>query len=424
MNRRKALKTIGLAGSAAVAGGVAVGLGRSTTPDASKANQSELQPFYGAHQPGIITPQLSAALLVGLEIVAANRAELVTLFKTLTGRSATLMSGQLGDAGENAASFPPANSGEMGFGQLNEGRLTVTTGLGASFFDKRFGLADRKPGALKPMPDDFDGDKLNPALTDGDLFLQISSDEPLLNLFTLRDILRNTRGTLKLRWLQPGFQRVFPAAQGEANMRGLFGFKDGTGNPDVNDAAVMNRLVWAGDGEPAWARGGTYAAVRIIREQLERWDKLSLAQQEAAIGRHKTSGAPIGQNRETDKISYVNDPDGENIPLDSHIRKANPRLAEDGDRRQMLRRGYAYLNGADKDGLLDAGFLFIAYCRNIVEQFEFVKRNYMSNRNFPRPGTGQESLHDHMNCIGGGYFFMLPGVPSPGRYLADELLEG
>ena len=62
--------------------------------------------------------------------------------------------------------------------------------------------------------------------------------------------------------------------------------------------------------------------------------------------------------------------------------------------------------------------------RRKPEQFEFVKRNYMTNPNFPQPNTGAQDLDEYIACIGGGYFFVPPGVEKPGRFLADALLLG
>ncbi len=442
MNRRTVLKALGLATAGAVAGGAATVAGfkageasPATAPTGGSSitvhnspTASTLLPFEGVHQAGIITDPPEAVLLVALDVLSSDRNELVNLFKTLTARTQTLMGGAIGTAGEENPDFPPHNTGELGFEPLREGRLAITVGLGASLFEQtgkdRFGLAAQRPIALKPMPRDLAGDRLNPAMTDGDLFLQISSDHPIYNLHALRDILRATKGQLSPLWMQPGFQRFVEAGPGQAKARGLLGFKDGTSNLDTKDSELMSNLVWAGADEPSWAQGGTYAAVRLIREQIERWDRLTLNQQESSIGRHKTTGAVLGKDKETDPAKFDQDAAGEQVPLDSHIRKANPRLGAESEKRRILRRGYLYMNGVDKSGLLDAGFLFMGFCRNVEEQFEFVKRNYMTNRNFPQANTGAQDLDEYLFCIGGGYFYLPPGVRSPDRFLADALLLG
>jgi len=82
-------------------------------------------------------------------------------------------------------------------------------------------------------------------------------------LHALRQLMRRTRDNLVLHLMLDGYNR------------NLLGFKDGTANLDVGDRRLMDELVWVGpdDGEPAWAVGGSYQAVRIIRMFVEFWDR-------------------------------------------------------------------------------------------------------------------------------------------------------
>src|SRR3954449_11659376 len=50
-------------------------------------------PFYGSHQAGIATPPQTTAAFLSFDVLAANRRELVELFRTLTERAAFLTRG-------------------------------------------------------------------------------------------------------------------------------------------------------------------------------------------------------------------------------------------------------------------------------------------------------------------------------------------
>jgi deferrochelatase/peroxidase EfeB len=69
---------------------------------------------------------------------------------------------------------------------------------------------------------------------------------------------------------------------------------DGIANPSVHSPRVADRLLWvvAGSGEPAWAVGGSYNVVRLIRMFIEFWDRVSLSEQQKMIGGYRGAALP------------------------------------------------------------------------------------------------------------------------------------
>ncbi|WP_285316683.1 iron uptake transporter deferrochelatase/peroxidase subunit [Providencia rettgeri] len=363
--------------------------------------------YIGLHQAGVLTPEPKNATFVAFNITANSVEELQAMFTLLTQRIAYLTQPQK-ESLINNDKMPPAESGILGTQQQPDS-LTITVALGNSLFDNRFGLNKIKPKHLSEMTS-FPNDRLEQKWCGGDLLLQICANSQESVIYALRDILRHISPYSFPLWKIDGF---LPARDidNHSTPINLFGFKDGTGNAPADDNSLMNELIWItkGSQEPYWCDGGTYQAVRLIRFNLEFWDRTPLEDQENDFGRHKDSGAPIGMKNEHDDPEFEKDPHGDRILFDSHMRRAEPRNPERYTAK-LRRRSYSYSLGLTETGTLDMGLVFVSFQQNLKTGFIDTQKR-----------LNGEPLERYIKPFGGGYYFVLPGVKSAQDTLAEKM---
>ncbi|OAJ52368.1 peroxidase [Paraburkholderia ginsengiterrae] len=445
------------AGGAAVAAGASLGAGLAASQAAQAATaktaahsadpQMAVEPFYGTHQGGIVTPQQSHTYVAALDLTTEKREDVIALLRAWTDAAARMTQGNTAaplPAGGTAQAAQPADnltdgnadsqaknqsysqaakaapdSGDvLGLGPCG---LTITFGFGPGLFTKdgkdRYGLAARRPAALVDLPR-FNGDQLIAQKTGGDLYIQACANDQQVAFHAIRQLSRLASGTAVMRWGQAGFVSG-PRGQ---TPRNLMGFKDGTNNPSTAKPQLMNEFVWAGHTDDApWMEGGTYTVFRRIRITLEHWDNTEVGFQEQVFGRHKYSGAPIGKKNEFDPVDLKEeDKDGNPvIPENSHVRLSN-QASNNGA--QILRRSYSYNDSTDfyierwppwrQETEYDAGLVFVAHQSDPRKGFI--------------PINDKLAKFDMMNQftthVGSAIFAVPPGA-KPGSYIGAGLFE-
>jgi deferrochelatase/peroxidase EfeB len=403
ISRRGFLTAAGGAAVGAVAGAGAVALadegGEPAAPSAAAVA------FHGEHQAGIVTPAQDRLMFAAFDLVdGVSQREVRELLAAWTTAAERMTRGA--PVGPDLpAVAPPADTGEaLG---LPPSRLTVTFGFGPGFFAQP-GLRTRRPARLRELPP-LPGDELDPQRSGGDLCVQACADDPQVTFHAVRNLARIGRGVVVLRWSQLGFGRTSSTTRAQDTPRNLMGFKDGTNNITAEEPEALTRFVWAGPDEPAWMRGGTYLVARRIRILVEVWDRASLDDQEATIGRRRDSGAPLTGSRERDAVDLeAQGADGPLIPAGAHVRVAAP---ETHRGLRILRRGYSFTDGFDAElGQLDAGLFFVSFQR---DPESFVRLQTRLGR--------EDALNEYIKHVGSAVF-AVPGGVAPGRPLADGVL--
>jgi deferrochelatase/peroxidase EfeB len=408
MTRRRLLASAGIGAAGLGLGGAGGFLVGHEAAEASGDGTGTV-PFYGEHQAGIATAAQDRLHFAAFDLITDSRAELRDLMREWSQAAAEMTAGQMVGDANSLQPAPPDDTGET-VGLLPS-RLTVTFGFGPSLFERRgLGLGRRRPAALAEIPP-LPADELNPEESGGDLCVQACSDDPQVAFHAVRNLARIGRGAVVMRWSQLGFGRTSSTSRNQDTPRNLMGFKDGTANIRAEDTEAMRRFVWVGgNASPAWMRGGSYVVARRIRMLLEVWDRSSLEDQEATIGRDKYEGAPLGGSKESDPLDLDAERDGEPaIPVDAHVRLASASF-NGGER--ILRRGYSFTDGVDESlGELEAGLFFICFQRDPRRQFVPIQRRL----------GGNDALNEYIKHVGSAVFAVPPGARR-GGYVGETLL--
>ncbi|WP_380282848.1 Dyp-type peroxidase [Kitasatospora purpeofusca] len=383
VGRRRAL----LAAGAVLAAGVGATVGELAAGDRAPGRATTGAPppegpipFHGARQAALTSPQLPATKLLAFDLPATSAAADREALRTLLAAWTRTL----------AASAGPAPDPRL---RTEDGapRLTSLVGLGPALAAR---LALAVPAGFADLPA-FPGDRLDPARGGGDLLLQLCAADhwTLAVVAELATTAAHGAGATP-RWAQSGF---LPRTAPGATPRNLFGFKDGTANPDED---LARQWVWgpAGPHENA-----TVLVYRRIRMDTVAFAALPEEQQNLAMGRRIGDGAPLTGTAEHDEPDlYAKHPDGAYvIPTTAHVRLTGPRL--DGGAR-MLRRGYSY-----DDAPGDRGLLFCAFMRD-PGQFTRVQ-NRLAER---------DALNPFLEHTASAVAYVLPGAPE-GAALGDHL---
>jgi len=339
------------------------GPGASYRPDLGRPS------MVGPHQPGIATPHFDHAALVAFD-AAADRQSLAALLAAWTAQAERLM-------------------------HHVDGTLTITVGLGAELFDERFGLARERPVALRALPP-FPGDALEPARCGGDLAVLVAGPDAATVTHAVERLAAAALPVGTTRWVQRARLLRRPREDPRGTPRDVLGFRDGTNT--LRRRHDLDRHVCIAGRERSWMLGGTFLVVRRIRVALDAWTRLPTARQEAIIGRHRESGAPLGARREYDPV-----PADSRAADDAHVRVAAP---ERNGGARMLRRSYSFDDGAG-----DAGLLFLAFVADPRRQYVPVQRRL----------AHQDALAPYLTCVASAVFAIPPGA-RPGGYVGEPLV--
>lgn len=394
LSRRSLLVAAAGSGAALAGGGLAAAVPAAAIgppPAADAVHGDEAVPFFGPHQAGVTAAAQAHEVLIALDLrPATDRDGLRRMMRLLSDDAARLAAGRaaLADIEPELAEAPS--------------RLAFGFGFGPALVARAGGEV---PAWLAPLPS-FGIDRLDPAVCDGDLLVQVCGDDPLTIAHAARMLLKDSARYATVRWTQRGFRRARGTVPEGTTMRNLFGQVDGTAGPHPGEAD-FDSLVWIPDG---WLAGGTSLVVRRIAMDLEGWDQLGRADREHAVGRRLDTGAPVTGQQEQDEPDLAA-ADSLGFPVIkpwAHLRRART----ENPRERIYRRSFNYDDGPLAAEDTGAGLVFLAYQADPLAQFVPIQRRL----------DELDLLNIWTTPVGSAVFAYPPGC-QPGGYVGETLLD-
>jgi dye decolorizing peroxidase len=402
-SRRQLLRYAGAAATGAavtggvVAGGVAAGIITPGEPpdgavqgaaSSSGAAGREISP-YGVHQTSIAAPSPKHAELVALNLLkGVDKAALGRLMRLWSNDIVALTSGR---------PAPGDTAPELAVGNV---ALTITVGFGPGVF----ALTGKRPRGLDELPV-MSHDRLQPAWSGGDLLLIVGADDPVSVVHAVRRLVADAAPFAKPAWRQTGFWNGTGSDGKPVTGRNLFGQVDGSGNP-APGTPEFEQTVWSD--EPGWFAGGTTLVVRRIELDLDTWDELTRSEQERAVGRKLSTGAPLTGTAEHDELDLdKRDADGHLVIAENaHVRLSHHST---NDGRRIFRKGLNYVQ--DTGATRESGLIFLSYQADIAGQFLPLLARL----------NAVDALNEWTTTIGSAVFALPPGF-RPDTWLGHQLL--
>jgi dye decolorizing peroxidase len=394
MTRRGLLGTVAGTGAAAAVASAAAALpipgAVAASVAAAETGGTQVVPFHGAHQAGVTAVDQAHETLLALDLRdGVDREALSRMMRLLSDDAARLSAGRaaLADLEPELADAPS--------------RLAFAFGFGPRFVVRASGSS---PSWLAPLPT-FGVDRLDPAISDGDLLILIGGDDPLTIAHAARMLLKDAARFTTLRWRQRGFRRARGTVPDGTTMRNLFGQVDGTVGPHPGDDAFGD-AVWIDSG---WLAGGTSMVIRRVSMNLDDWDLLGRSDREHAMGRRLDTGAPVTGGDEHDDLDLAAvDPLGFTVVKPwAHARRARV----DDPRRRISRRGFNYDDGPMTAADSGTGLVFISVQADPVRQFVPIQTR-----------LDELDLMNRWTTPVGSAVFAIPPGCERGGYIGETLL--